>query len=135
MRPFRASSAAYRRSGHRIEIVVVATAEAVSQLGTLDCLLPLPAGGEGMQYVGWGNLGTCVTGLPVTLAVIESEQLADRITVVRRDRTVLYDNELIDGAWRRRIAAERAVLRERRRPWSAAGVHRKRAVDAGRPLT
>ncbi|MEG9551666.1 zeta toxin family protein [Streptomyces baarnensis] len=116
---FRASSAAYRRSGHRIEIVVVATAEALSQLGTLDRLLTLAAGGEGARYVGWDNLDTCVTELPMTLAVIEAEQLADRITVVRRDRTVLYDNELVDGAWRRRTAAERAVLRERQRPWSA----------------
>ncbi|MEU5971944.1 zeta toxin family protein [Streptomyces globisporus] len=116
---FRASSAAYRSSGHRIEIVVVATAEAWSQLGTLDRLLTGAAAGEGPRYVGWDNLDTCAKELPGTLAVIEAEQLADRITVVRRDRTVLYDNELIEGTWRRRTAAERAVLRERHRPWGA----------------
>ncbi|MCT6782034.1 zeta toxin family protein [Streptomyces sp. CS7] len=116
---FRASSAAYRCSGHRIEIVVVATAEALSQLGTLDRLLTTAAGGEEVRYVGWDNLDTCVTGLPATLAVIEAEQLADRITVVRRDCTVLYDNELVDRVWRRRVAAERAVVRERQRPWTA----------------
>ncbi|MFD3782241.1 zeta toxin family protein [Streptomyces sp. NPDC058612] len=55
----------------------------------------------------------------VTLAVIEAEQLADRVTVVRRDGTVLYDNELTGGGWRRRPAAERAVAYERSRPWSA----------------
>ncbi|MCP3822857.1 hypothetical protein NLX86_33720 [Streptomyces sp. A3M-1-3] len=55
----------------------------------------------------------------VTLSVIEAEHLADRITVVRRDGTVLYDNELVDGAWRRRPAAEKAVAYERSRPWSA----------------
>ncbi|MEU9014694.1 hypothetical protein AB0D12_34055 [Streptomyces sp. NPDC048479] len=43
-----------------------------------------------------------------TLAVIEAEQLADRTTVVRRDGTVLYDNELVDSAWHRRAAADRA---------------------------
>ncbi|RSS84927.1 ATP/GTP-binding protein, partial [Streptomyces sp. WAC02707] len=56
---------------------------------------------------------------PVTLAAVETEQLADRITVVRRDGTVLYDNEFTGGVWRRRTAADRAVTCERRRPWSA----------------
>ncbi|MGW9436090.1 zeta toxin family protein [Streptomyces sp. NPDC055607] len=116
---FRVSSAAYRRSGHRIEILVVATAEAWAQLGILDRLLDGAAGGEGARYVGWDNFGTCVEGLPVTLAAVEAERLADRITVVRRDGTVLYDNELAGGVWRRRTAADRAVTRERRRPWSA----------------
>lgn len=140
---FRASSAAYRISGHRIEIVVVATAEAWSQLGTLDRLLTGAADGEEARYVGWGNLDTCAKELPGTLAVVEAEQLADRITVVRRDRTVLYDNELIKGAWRRCTAADRAVVRERHRPWGAretalfhralaqaqVGVHRDRPED------
>jgi hypothetical protein len=116
---FRTSSTAYRRSRHRIEIVVVATAEAWSQLGTLDRLLDGAAGGEGARYVAWDNLDTCVEELPATLAVIEAEHLADRITVVRRDGTVLYDNELLDGTWRRRTAAGKAVVYEQRRPWSA----------------
>ncbi|MFG2220491.1 zeta toxin family protein [Streptomyces sp. NPDC048685] len=116
---FRASSVAYRRSGHRIEIVVVATGEAWSQLGILDRLLTGAASGEGARYVAWDNLDTCVAQLPKTLAVIEAERLADRITVVRRDVTVLYDNELVDGAWRRRTAADRAVVLEQRRSWSA----------------
>ncbi|MFD5110524.1 zeta toxin family protein [Streptomyces cinereoruber] len=116
---FRASSAAYRRSGHRIEILVVATAEAWSQLGTLGRLLDAAAAGGDARYVGWDNLDTCTAGLPVTLAVVEAEQLADRITVVRRDGTVLYDNELAGGARRRRTAADRAVTHELRRPWDA----------------
>ncbi|WP_329169386.1 zeta toxin family protein (plasmid) [Streptomyces sp. NBC_01267] len=116
---FRVSSAAYRRSGHRIEIVVVATAEAWSQLGTLDRLLTGVASGDGGRYVAWDNLDSCTAELPVTLAAVEAEQLADRITVVRRDGTVLYDNELVDGVWQRRTAADRAVVHEQRRPWSA----------------
>ncbi|MGW9453994.1 zeta toxin family protein [Streptomyces sp. NPDC055632] len=117
---FRASSAAYRRSGHRIEIVVVATAEAWAQLGTLDRLLDGAAVGGDARYVDWDNLDTCTAGLPVTLAVVEAERLVDRVTVVRRDGTVLYDNELVGGVWRRRTAADRAVTYELRRPWNAA---------------
>ncbi len=115
----RTASAAYRRSRHRIEIVAVATAEAWSQLGTLDRLLDGAVSGDGARYVAWGNHDRCVTELPLTLRIVEAEQLADRITVVRRDGTVLYDNELMGGTWRRRITADKAVVYEQRRPWSA----------------
>lgn len=110
---FRTSSAAYRQARHRIEVVAVATAEALSQLGTLDRFLSDP------RYVSWENHDACAKGMLRTLADIEAEHLADRITVVRRDGTVLYDNELLDGTWRRRTAADRAVVYEQRRPWSA----------------
>ncbi|MFD5512133.1 zeta toxin family protein [Streptomyces sp. NPDC127051] len=115
---FRTSATAYRGAGHRVEIVAVATAEAWSQLGVLDRFLSEAIDGGG-RYVSWENHDTCARQMLVTLAVIEAEQLADRITVVRRDGTVLYDNELVHGAWRRRPAADRAVAYERSRPWSA----------------
>ncbi|WP_236246830.1 zeta toxin family protein [Streptomyces sp. CC210A] len=110
---FRTSSAAYRQASHRIEVVAVATAEALSQLGTLDRFLSDP------RYVSWENHDACAKGMLRTLALIEAEHLADRITVVTRDGTVLYDNELLDGTWRRRTAADKAVVYEQRRPWSA----------------
>ncbi|MGI5485037.1 zeta toxin family protein [Streptomyces lavendofoliae] len=115
---FRTSSYAYRRAGHRVEVVVVATAEAWSQLGVLDRFLSEAIEGGG-RYVSWENHDTCARQLLPTLAVIEAEHLADRITVVRRDGTVLYDNDLVGGVWRRRPAAERAVAYERSRPWTA----------------
>ncbi|MCZ1012632.1 zeta toxin family protein [Streptomyces lydicus] len=110
---FRASAAAYRGSGCRLELVAVSTAEAWSQLGTLDRFL------TEHRYVSWTNHDTCAKEMLQTLAVIEAEQLVDRITVVRRDGTVLYDNELIDGSWRRKPAADQAVADDRGRPWSA----------------
>ncbi|MFI7178989.1 zeta toxin family protein [Streptomyces spororaveus] len=110
---FRTSATAYRQTRHRIEVVAVATAEALSQLGLLDRFLSDP------RYVSWENHDACAKGMLRTLAVIEAEKLADRITVVRRDGTVLYDNELVDGAWRRRPAVDRAVTYEWRRPWTA----------------
>ncbi|MFJ4569057.1 zeta toxin family protein [Streptomyces caelestis] len=115
----RASFLAYRAAGHRIEVVAVATAEAMSQLGIVDRFLTDTAAGGG-RYVSWENHDTCVKGLLGSLAVIETEQLADRVTVVRRDGTVLYVNELAaDGAWWRRPAAARVVQREWSRPWTA----------------
>jgi hypothetical protein len=94
---FRGSSGAYRRSGHRIDVVAMATPKALSQLGVLDRFLT-DAATSGGRYVSWDNHDTCAMELPRTLAVIETEQLADRITVVRRDDTVLYANELAPGA-------------------------------------
>ncbi|MFD0396433.1 zeta toxin family protein [Streptomyces nogalater] len=98
---FRASSHAYRRAGHRIEVVAVAVAEAWSQLGILDRFLADP------RYVSWENHDTCAQQLLTTLAVVEAEHLADRVTVVRRDGTVLYDNEFADGSWRAGRPGER----------------------------
>lgn len=68
----------------------------------------------------WENHDRCARNLLATPAAIEDEQLADRVTVVRRDGTVLYANELIaEGGWRRRPAAAREVQQERSRPWTA----------------
>ncbi|WP_107118135.1 zeta toxin family protein [Streptomyces reticuli] len=115
---FRTSAYAYRRAGHRVEVVAVATAEALSQLGILDRFLSEAIEGGG-RYVSWENHDACAKGMLLTLAAIEADQLADRITVLRRDGTVLYDNDLVDGSWRRWPAAERAVAYERSRPWTA----------------
>ncbi|MEU3619818.1 zeta toxin family protein [Streptomyces sp. NPDC006872] len=117
---FRASSLAYRAAGHRIEVVALATAEAHSQLGIVDRFLTKTANGGG-RYVSWENHDTCAKNLPATLAVLETEQLADRVTVVRRDGTVLYANELTsEEGWLSRTAADRVVRGERARPWSAS---------------
>ncbi len=112
---FRTLSAAYRSSGHRIEVVAVATAEALAQLGVLDRFLA----GE-LRYVSWENQDTCTQGMLVTLGVIEAERLADRVCVVRRGLEPLYDNELTrEGAWARPAAAAETARIEQLRPWNA----------------
>ncbi|MER6481043.1 zeta toxin family protein [Streptomyces filamentosus] len=63
---FRGSSAAYRRSRHRIEIVAMAKAEAWSRLGILDHFLT-----EGRRYVAWENHDTCATRMLTVLAAAE----------------------------------------------------------------
>ncbi|MFB7076464.1 zeta toxin family protein [Streptomyces sp. NPDC056308] len=116
---FRTSSAAYRRAGHRIEVVALATPEALSQLGILDRFLTTAAEGTGGRYVSWGNHDICAQQMLTTLATIEAEQLADRITVVRRDLELLHANELVDGAWARATGAATVMRAERARPWNA----------------
>ncbi|MFI1606986.1 zeta toxin family protein [Streptomyces griseofuscus] len=131
---FRTVSRSYRDSGHRIEVVALATPEALSQLGIVDRFLTEAAGGGG-RYVAWDNHDRCAKAMLTTLAVIEAEHLADRITVVRRDGTVLYANELTgEGNWRRRLGADQAVHRERARPWTApeTAVFRRELVRTDR---
>ncbi|MFD9861906.1 zeta toxin family protein [Streptomyces alboflavus] len=116
---FRATAAAYRQAGHRIEVVVLATPEAMSQLSVLDRYLgQVEAGGTG-RFVSWANHDRCSRGLVATLKAIEAEGLADRLTVFRRDLTVLWSSELGRAARRDSVGAVRAVAAERARPWTA----------------
>ncbi|WP_224277517.1 zeta toxin family protein [Streptomyces sp. LS1784] len=111
----RAQVRAYRAAGHRIEVVALACAAAVSQLGVLERYL----GGAG-RWVSWANHDTCARQLGRTLDMLESEHLVDHVTVVRRGLEFLYGNELVDGTWARPPGAARAVEAERARWWDAA---------------
>ncbi|KRV48374.1 hypothetical protein AQ490_25530 [Wenjunlia vitaminophila] len=97
----------------------MATAKALSQLGVPDRFVSAATGGPGGRYVSWDNHDACARRMLATLAVIEAERLVDRVTVARRDGTVPYANELLDGQWRRGAAADTAGASERVRPWSA----------------
>ena len=55
-------------------------------------------------------------GLPITLARIESEKLADRVFVLRRGGEVIYENTLNAGAWAHPAQAREVLERERQRP-------------------
>ncbi len=115
---FRATAHAFRMAGYRVEIAVLATPEALSQLGVLDRYVRQVHDLSTGRYVSWENHDTCVRGLLATLKAVEDECMADRITVFRRDMEVLYRNELAAGRWRRPAAAARAVRAEWARPWS-----------------
>ncbi|MET8630772.1 zeta toxin family protein [Kitasatospora sp. NPDC004669] len=113
----RADARAYRDSGHRVEVVVLATALAWSQLGVLDRYLGASDGAG--RYVSWGDHDTCARQLSRSLDLLEAEHLVDRITVVRRGMRFVYGNELVAGTWIRSPGAARAVEAERARWWSA----------------
>ncbi len=59
-------------------------------------------------------------GLPITLARIESEKLADRVTIYRRGAVAIYENELRDGKWLHEPQAAAIVDAERNRPLELA---------------
>ncbi|MFD3700725.1 zeta toxin family protein [Streptomyces sp. NPDC058646] len=108
----RAVSAVYRAAGYRIELVVLAVADAVSQLAVLQRFF-----GPDGRYVAWDNQDACTTGLPKTVALVEAERLVDRVMVVRRGLVPLYDNELAADGWIGPEAAAAVLQAERLRPW------------------
>ena len=124
---FRASAAAYRRAGFHLEVVALAVPEALSQLGVLQRFVDQAVDGGGPRYVSWENHDGCARDMLHALQVVEDERLADRVLVVRRGAELLYDNELVDGAWRRPPGAAGMVAAERTRPWTARETARFRA--------
>ncbi|MGC0422061.1 Ni2+-binding GTPase involved in maturation of urease and hydrogenase [Embleya sp. AB8] len=133
---FRVDVAAYRRAGFRVEVLALATPEAWSQLGILARYVTGAVDGRG-RYVSWDNHDACARALPRVLAVVEAEGLADRVTVVRRDASVVYANEAgADGEWVRAPGADAALVAERTRPWTAPETIRFRAelIDTDRRL-
>ncbi len=59
-------------------------------------------------------------GLPITLARIENEKLADRVTIYRRGAVTIYENELRDGKWQREPQAAAVLETERARSLTPA---------------
>ena len=57
--------------------------------------------------------------LPASVRVVEERKLADRILIVRRDGSPIYENFLVNGQWKREPRAAQFVARERNRPWTA----------------
>ncbi|MFK0203435.1 zeta toxin family protein [Streptomyces lavendulae] len=117
---FRQDAAWFRQAGYRVEVVVLATAEAVSQLSTLERYLRQVRESGAGRFVSEANHDACSRGLLETLSVIESEGLADRVMVVRRGTEQLYVNELCAGAWTSPTDAVSAVSAERMRLWTAS---------------
>lgn len=107
---------AYRGAGCRVEVVVVAEAEAVTQLSVLERYLAQVAADGAGRYVSWDNHDQCARRLLQSLQVIEAEELADRVMVVRRDLQVLYDSGAATAAG---TGAHRALQAARQRPWTA----------------
>ncbi|MFJ8982653.1 zeta toxin family protein, partial [Streptomyces sp. NPDC102282] len=122
---------AYRQAGYRVDVLVIAEAEALTELSTLDRYLGQVAEqGEG-RFVSWGNQDQCRLRLPESLQIIEAEQLAHRVTVARRDLQVLYTREQTADDPVRWPGAHQALLTEQGRAWTAMETWKFRRQVAG----
>ncbi|WP_432251749.1 zeta toxin family protein [Streptomyces sp. HNM1019] len=126
----RTTLGAYRRAGHRVEVVVLAVPEAVSSLAVLHRYLQqVRATGAG-RYVSARNHDHCSRELPGVLRVIEAERLAHLVAVIGANG-VHYLNRLApNGRWSIPPRAVQALTAERTRPWTATEARRFRDTAA-----
>jgi adenylate kinase family enzyme len=111
-----ATMKSFREAGYEVDARVVATNFQLSEQGILQRYERQKAvRGEGRMTTPEAHQAA-YDGLPVTVARIEAEKLADRLTVYRRGARMIYENELRDGAWLRPPQAAAVIEAERARP-------------------
>ena len=108
-----------RQAGYRIDARAVAVNFQLSEQGIIQRY-------EAQKRDrGFGRMTTpeahraAYDGMPVTLARIEADKLADRLAIYARGNLQIYENVLQDGAWRSEPRARQTVEDERRRPMTA----------------
>lgn len=109
-----------REAGYEIEARALAVNFRFSALGILQRYESQKADRGGGRMTTPAAHQAAYEGLPVTLARIEAEKLADRVTIYRRGADILYQNEVRDGQWIGAPQAAAIVLAERARPLSPA---------------
>ncbi|MDX3589098.1 zeta toxin family protein [Streptomyces europaeiscabiei] len=126
-------SAAYRLAGYRIHLLVLDIPAAVGQLRITARHLQHARQFGAVRYVSAAHRTACADRLLDTLAVAESERLADRVIVLGHLGRVLYRNVLIGGIWAGPRGAAVAVATARRLMWADrvhAGFERAAAAVA-----
>lgn len=108
----------FKEAGYQVDARVLAVNEKFSEQGILQRYEAQKADrGTGRMTTPEAH-AAAYQGLPVTLARVEDEKLADKITVMRRGAEVIYSNRLVEGRWEKELGAVAAVQAERARPFS-----------------
>ncbi|MGW2956328.1 zeta toxin family protein [Streptomyces eurythermus] len=127
---FTAGAMLYRQAGYRIELVVLAVRAADSLQGTAERYARLSSHGAPARFTTAGGHDAHFAALPDAVAAAEDTPVADAVTVLRRDATVVYRNERRpDGPWARPAGAVTALLLEQARPYTEAEAARFWAVQ------
>ncbi|MCS0600484.1 zeta toxin family protein [Streptomyces sp. LP11] len=113
----RQSSAAYRLARYRIHLLVLDVPYAVGQLRLTARHLQHARQLGAVRYVSAAHRAACADRLPDTLAVVETERLVDRVTVIGHLGRVLYSNVLTDGTWALPQGAAAVVAVIRKQLW------------------
>ncbi|MGW1533893.1 zeta toxin family protein [Streptomyces aureus] len=124
---------AYRQSGYRIHLLVLDVPSAVGQLRITARHLEHARQFGTVRYVSAAHRAACAERLLDTLAVAESERLADRVTVLGHLGRVVYSNVLIGGTWAVPHQAASVVAATRTQLWQErvqAGFDRAAAAVA-----
>lgn len=109
----------FREAGYEIDARVLAVSYQLSEQGIYQRYERQKAArGQGRMTTPEAHQAA-YDGLPVTVARIEAEKLADRLTIYRRGVVSIYENELRAGAWLRPPQAAAVIQAERARPMTA----------------
>jgi hypothetical protein len=110
----------FRSAGYEIDARALAVNFQLSEQGIYQRYESQKASrGEGRMTTSEAHQAA-YDGLPITLARIEAEKLADRLTIYRRGAVPIYENELRDGQWLHEPQAAAIVEAERTRPMTPA---------------
>jgi hypothetical protein len=115
---FDVPAAHFRQAGYRVQVAILAVPQAQSRQGILTRY------NEQVRDSGYGRLTLTSThdlayrSIPEAAARIDDEHLVDAVAVYRRGNHLLYDNELISGAWRETPDTAGAIRQERQRQWT-----------------
>ncbi|MFF8868042.1 zeta toxin family protein [Streptomyces sp. NPDC015139] len=109
----------YRQAGYRVELVVLAVRAADSRQGTADrCAQMLQLGAAGRFTTASGH-DMHFAALQEAVEAAEDVPVAELVTVMRRDGSVLYRNERASGeSWVRPAGAVHALVSEHNRPYT-----------------
>jgi len=109
----------FREAGYQIDTRVLAVNFQLSEQGIYQRYENQKADRGGGRMTTPEAHQAAYDGLPVTVARIEAEKLADRLTIYRRGVVSIYENELRDGAWLHPPQAAAVIETERTRPMTA----------------
>jgi predicted ABC-type ATPase len=123
-RDFEEPARRFRAAGYQVEVLIVAVHESQSRLGALDRYVQQVNDFGRGRFIDPQIHDACYQGVLRSSDAIDTEHLADRVFVVRRDAHVVYSNQLgPDGQWQRPAGTAAAVAAERDRPWSPQETH------------
>jgi len=126
---FAARAIKHRRSGHRVELLVLAARGADSRQGTAQRYAAVARHGGPARFTSAAGHDAHFAVLPDVVAAAEELAVVDQVTVMRRDGHALYRSEpTADGSPRYRAAAS-ALLAEQWRPYTEEEAARFWAVQ------
>jgi hypothetical protein len=108
--------AEFRAAGYRIEAVILAVDEQRTRRSVIGRFLDAQEKGQLPRLVTAARHQEGYEGLRSTVRKAEDSRLVDHIKIVRRDGSVLYGNQMIDGKWKKERGAVAALDAEREKP-------------------
>lgn len=111
-------------AGYDVEVRAVAVNPRLSWQGNHYRFEEMLRAGDAARVPPQHIHDAAVDGLRTSLEKLESERLVDRVQLLTRGGTILYDNEMHDREWSRAPGARQALEVEQSRPMTRAELQR-----------